>query len=115
MPKLLKAIVPKTGPRIILSITTDANPQVGDSAEAVDIPQEPDFTTGSHYKVLNPDLTFRDATDQEVDDSDVDPIKRTQKRKRQLQQMKDASEALLADATVSQTVKDFIVALRRLY
>lgn len=113
--KQLKAIVPKTGPRIILSVTTDANPQVGDNAEAVDIPQEPDFTSGSRYKILNPDSSFRDATDQEIDDADVDPDKRMQKRKRQLLQLKDAMVSLLADDTVPQTVKDFVTALKHLY
>lgn len=115
MTKQLKAIVPKNGPRIVLAITTDANPEISKDVEAIDIPAEPDFETGKRYKVLNEDLTFRDATEEEIDDAGVDPVKREEKRKNHIQQFRGAMEALIADETVPQTVKDFVVALKRLY
>jgi len=115
MAKQLKAIVPKEGPRIVLAITTDANPEISKDAEAIDIPAEPDFETGKRYKVLNEDLTFRDATEKEIDDADVDPIKREEKRKTHIQQFRETMEALIADDSVPQTMKDFVVALKRLY
>lgn len=111
----LKAIVPKDGPRIVLSITTDTDPRMSEGVEAIDITEEPDFSTGSRYKILNEDLSFRDATEQEVDDADVDPEKRQEKRKAYIQQFRDAMDAVVADESVQQSVKDFVVALKRLY
>lgn len=115
MAKTLKAIVRKNAPRMIIAITTDENPQVGDNVEAIDIPSEPNYQVGSVYKILKQDLTFRDATEQEIDDADVDPVKRAAKTKQKLNQLMIAMEALIADVSVPQTVKDFVVALKRLY
>ena len=115
MAEQLKAIVPKEGPRIVLAITTDADPKISEDVEAVDITEEPDFESGSRYKVLNDDLTFRDATDKEIDDADVDPAKRAEKQKANLQQFRDAMDVLIADEKVPQSVRDFVTALQRLY
>ena len=115
MAEQLKAIVHKEGPRIVLAITTDADPKISEDVEAVDITEQPDFESGSRYKILNDDLTFRDATDKEIDDADVDPAKRAEKHKANLQQFKDAMDVLIVDDAVPQTVKDFVVALKRLY
>lgn len=115
MAKQLKAIVPKNGPRVVLAVTTDDNPQISDDVELVDIPEEPDFQTGKRYKILNEDLSFRDASEQEIDDADVDPEKRQAKRKAYIQQFRDAMDAVVADEKVPPSVKDFVVALKRLY
>lgn len=115
MAKQLKAIVPKNGPRVVLAVTTDDNPQISDDVEVVDIPEEPDFQTGKRFKILNEDLSFRDASEQEIDDADVDPEKRQEKRKAYIQQFRDAMDAVIADEKLPQTLKDFVVALKRLY
>lgn len=115
MAQQLKAIVPKEGPRIVLAITTDANPEISKDVEAIDISEEPDFETGSRYKVLNEDLTFRDASEKEVDDANVDPVKTAEKRQTNIQLFRDAMDALIKDDSVPQTVRDFVVALQRLY
>ena len=111
----LKAIVPKNGPRIVLAVTTDDNPQISDDVEVVEIPEEPDFQKGKRYKILNEDLSFRDASEKEIDDADVDPEKRQEKRKAYIQQFRDAMDAVVADEKVQQSVKDFVVALKHLY
>lgn len=96
--------------RIIVSLSKRNEMLPNEKFELVEVPDSMNDVfqrEGAKYKVLNEDLTVRDATTKEVDTAGVDPEVEREKKIQAKAAMKKAIKDMLADEAVPQSIKDF--------
>lgn len=91
--------------RVIVGLTIDATHDAGQGRELVPLTEA--ITLDGTPKAITPAGRVRDATEQEIDASGVDPIRREAKEQKRRKDRADALNAILADPAVPESLKAY--------
>lgn len=101
--------------RIVVSYTVDFEQSDTVTYEKVLLPRDIDLSVPGRYRVLQSNGTLRPATEEEIERSDLDPQKRRERAVALKGERTIAARAVLEDASVPETVKEFVRTLSNLY